>query len=617
MRKILYLNVNNSCNNNCIGCAVDPNIQKNEYRSLSSIKEELKEGVKQGYRIFHPIGGEITLHPDLLEILAIAKELGYKTVLTSNGRFFSYKGYIKKVKGAVSSFNITLFGATEKIHESWTRTRGSFKQTIKGIKNLLEADETVCLNIPIWSGNIKQLDDYLFLVDALKIRELGILMLGPFGRLKDDYNKYSPSLLELTSLNYFLFKAKELVDTIDVEDFPLCIFRDSILNTKKIHFQDISSSLYIGEDGRIETLGLFAALDKGYSTSTTDLNKEDTGKLKDNIESFKHKFALCKKCILSKSCKGLYKAYFKGREKKEISQEFLKLFKISNRLPVLVLVVTYKCNLDCKYCITVKKEESISFKTAKKSLDLLLNLKSPFYYVRFFGGEPLLELDLVKRIIHYATSKNDNTKFVLTTNGVLLTKEIINYFRLNNVELRVSVDGKDKWQTKNRGKKSSKVIKVLTPFVDYVSLNMVVSNNNCGNFFENFKYLYNKGFRKFNFLPAFYDDWHIKDFKVLESEMQKIRDFLVDKEIDVINKEVWQDSYLFTRGWCIDCNGDIYSNNKFIMQNQPQKRIANVMDISDFGQLGLLDDEPEDYSSKEDKMNLKLDNLFNIFIEGL
>ena len=69
-----------------------------------------------------------------------------------------------------------------------------------------------------------------------------------------------------------------------------------------------------------------------------------------------------------------------------------------------------------------------SIEIAKKSVDLLLKKKMSFYEIKFFGGEPLLEFDLVKDIISYALSKSNNIKFMLTTNGSLLDEEKIKFF---------------------------------------------------------------------------------------------------------------------------------------------------------------------------------------------
>src|SRR3989338_2311196 len=530
MKKILYIDINKSCNNNCIGCAIDPNIHKNKYRDLGIIKKELRKGIEQGYKILHMVGGEPTLHPNLLKIIKSAKGLGYKTVITSNGRMFSYKNYTIKFRRLVSSFSITLFGSNEKTYESWTRTPGSFKQAVSGLKNLLDTNQNVCLNIPIWSGNINQLEEYIALIKKLKIKELGVLMLGPFGRLKSSYNKHNPSLISLHSLNRFLRVAKGVVDSIDVEDFPLCIFDQDVLEAEKIHFQDISSSVYTVDDGRIETLGLFAAHEKGYKINTLELNKKNYEKLKKDINSFKQKLDECKSCSMSGECKGIYNQYLDRRE--DVSRELFKLFKICNRVPTLVLNVTYKCNLNCKYCPTIKKRESMSFEIAKKNLDILLTQNASFYLCKFFGGEPLVEWDVIKKIIDYATLKQKNIKFSLTTNVVLLNKDIIEYLKSNDVELIVSIDGTSKWQELNRGKQARDVLNRIGDYFNYVTLNMVVAENNFRAFFENFQYLYQKVFRKFNFLPAFFTEWNDKSFDIVKKEMGKIIEYL-KKEVEI------------------------------------------------------------------------------------
>jgi len=613
MKKIFYLDINKSCNNNCLGCAIDPSTKDASFRSFDEIKDDLEEGKKQGYQIVHLIGGEITLHPNLTDILKKAKDLGYKVVLTSNGRMFSYDKYAKKFKGLVSSFSITLFGANKKTHESWTRSLGSYEQTIKGIQNLIASGFDVCLNIPIWVGNINELDIYLKIINDLKIKEVGVLMLGPFGRLKKEYLKYSPSLIDLYKLNDFLIKAKDIAEDIDVEDFPLCIFKDEALNAENIHFQDISSSVYIGDDGKIETIGLFAASEKGYPINSIKLNNGDVFKLKDDVNSFKSYSSICDKCGLKSKCNGLYNEFISNK----VVDEIFALFKLTGRVSTLVLNTTYKCNFNCSYCPTVKKNESMSIEIAKKSVDLLLKKKMSFYEIKFFGGEPLLEFDLVKDIISYALSKSNNIKFMLTTNGSLLDEEKIKFFLDNDVDLRVSIDGTEKFQELNRGKDANNVVDKLKGFEEKVTINMVVSNNNCSGFFDNFSFLYNRGFRRFNFLPAFFTDWKNDSFEVLESEMEKIKEFLIGKDVQIRNKEVFQENYLFTNGWCVDCDGSIYLNNDFLLAKDLHKEdIINAKDIFDFGAV-VKKNYPVIFNvdTEKDKINKKLDDLFNQFVE--
>ncbi len=119
----------------------------------------------------------------------------------------------------------------------------------------------------------------------------------------------------------------------------------------------------------------------------------------------------------------------------------------------LCLHIAHDCNLACKYCFAGKGEyngekELMSFEVGRKAIDFLVenskgrrNLE-----VDFFGGEPLMNFEVVKKIVDYARSiekENDkNFRFTLTTNGVLLTEEIMDYLNDNMDNVVLSVDGR-------------------------------------------------------------------------------------------------------------------------------------------------------------------------------
>ncbi len=102
----------------------------------------------------------------------------------------------------------------------------------------------------------------------------------------------------------------------------------------------------------------------------------------------------------------------------------------------LCLHITHDCNLACKYCFAEEgeyhtgKRELMSYEVGKQALDFLVansgsrrNLE-----VDFFGGEPLMNWQVVKQLVEYGRSiekaANKNFRFTLTTNGVLLNDEI-------------------------------------------------------------------------------------------------------------------------------------------------------------------------------------------------
>ena len=131
----------------------------------------------------------------------------------------------------------------------------------------------------------------------------------------------------------------------------------------------------------------------------------------------------------------------------------LDLKKRDSVIKALCLHVAHTCNLNCEYCFAGQgkyhgEDALMSFEVGKQALDFLVknsgtrkNLE-----VDFFGGEPLVNFDVVKKLVAYARSIESKTgkhfRFTLTTNGVLLDDDVIDFLNkeMNNVVL--SLDGR-------------------------------------------------------------------------------------------------------------------------------------------------------------------------------
>lgn len=133
-----------------------------------------------------------------------------------------------------------------------------------------------------------------------------------------------------------------------------------------------------------------------------------------------------------------------------------RAFDFKNRhteLKALCLHVAHTCNLNCAYCFAAQgkyhgERALMSFETGKRALDFLVensgNRKN--LEVDFFGGEPLMNFDVVKRLVAYARSiekeKNKNFRFTLTTNGVLLDDEVTEFANRECHNVVLSLDGR-------------------------------------------------------------------------------------------------------------------------------------------------------------------------------
>ncbi len=129
--------------------------------------------------------------------------------------------------------------------------------------------------------------------------------------------------------------------------------------------------------------------------------------------------------------------------------------RLAENSPVkaMCLNVAHDCNLRCKYCFASTGDfgggrKLMPMEVAKKAIDFLIENsgKRRNLEVDFFGGEPLLNFDVVKKTVEYAKNReknnNKNFRFTITTNGVLLDDEKIEYINhhMNNVVL--SLDGR-------------------------------------------------------------------------------------------------------------------------------------------------------------------------------
>lgn len=243
-----------------------------------------------------------------------------------------------------------------------------------------------------------------------------------------------------------------------------------------------------------------------------------------------------------------------------------------NFYDTLILVTTYRCNFDCIYCPVPKARKSISSAIARQAVSFF-GSNSRLNKVRFFGGEPLLKFNVVQDVIGYAQKIFGNhLNFDITTNGSLLDRKVLDFIGDNpKIELILSIDGDSKTQAINKRfiafdrNPYNALIDKLPDILKLplVTVNMVAAPNQVKLFFNNFKHVLSLGFRRFNFLPAYYLLWKDKELKILEREFGKIAEFILNSDIDIYvkNIDVYSPTPLFNRAVVVDYNGDIFPNN--------------------------------------------------------
>ncbi len=198
-----------------------------------------------------------------------------------------------------------------------------------------------------------------------------------------------------------------------------------------------SGSVHVVDDIAYDAIGLYdegckdivAELGKTYK----DVSEEEIEELIGEIETLKEEVELFSEDI--------YQNYI------------IDVNKRQTVVKALCLHIAHDCNLACKYCFAGEGEYHgrtalMSLEVGKKSLDFLVansgnrrNLE-----VDFFGGEPLMNFDVVKEIVKYGRelekTHDKKFRFTLTTNGVLLNDDIMEFANKEMANLVLSIDGR-------------------------------------------------------------------------------------------------------------------------------------------------------------------------------
>lgn len=126
---------------------------------------------------------------------------------------------------------------------------------------------------------------------------------------------------------------------------------------------------------------------------------------------------------------------------------------VESPIKAMCLHISHDCNLRCKYCFAStgdfgKGRKLMPFEVGKAAIDFLLekSVGRDNLEVDFFGGEPLMNFDVVKQIVEYARSKEEeyhkNFRFTITTNGMLLDDDTIDYINKEMYNVVLSIDGR-------------------------------------------------------------------------------------------------------------------------------------------------------------------------------
>jgi MoaA/NifB/PqqE/SkfB family radical SAM enzyme len=465
-----------SCNNDCLFCKED----KAHNCSDTYIREQAESiNTCTDKRIIFT-GTDPTLQKNIFGLLGLAKERKIEIrQLNTNGRMLSNIEFSKRIiTTGANYFKISLHGHNERLHDKITRSKGSFRQTMKGIKNLLKLGQrdNIVLSVTVCSLNEKYLYNIMKLAKRFKIKKAQLNV------VRTDNHNLLPSLDELAK-RIAIIRERFLFDIIiKAKGIPYCL----IFSPESLFLKDVHSEDYIFPDE-------------------------------------------CRQCKYNTICSGVMNSYLK----------YMPSIKTIPDMPVEVMLeVESRCNFKCTFCFNRTSFASNGFgiqhmttKYVKEIIDSIKKAKVPT--VRFTGGEPMLREDFFD-LIRYAKSKG--LKVRLNTNGSLIedynmVKELVKNLDYVLFAMHAYTAKQDEMIT---GFKNSfdKKIRAMQWFkkagINILRVNTIASLDNIGNldkFYRLFKKIKVDRWAVNRLIPISKEDndWGKKEAVLLISKLAKIK----------------------------------------------------------------------------------------------
>jgi uncharacterized protein len=201
----------------------------------------------------------------------------------------------------------------------------------------------------------------------------------------------------------------------------------------------------------------------------------------------------------------------------------------------LTFIVTDDCNFNCSYCMQKKEKKYMDQITIKTAMDFFYPfLKGDKIYISFYGGEPLLAYDKIEYAVQLLQEKNKtrnkNIEFSLTTNGSLITDEMLEFFNHHRFGLMLSFDGlaQDKGRKKGTIDQMVQVLKRIRayPGIDF-DINSVFTPATITALTESVRFMtgLDKSEMTVNFSTL--EEWNPPDMDALRTELKRLSDFLL------------------------------------------------------------------------------------------
>ena len=289
----------------------------------------------------------------------------------------------------------------------------------------------------------------------------------------------------------------------------------------------------------------------------------------------------------------------------------------------ITFIVTKDCQLACKYCYLVGKNEKerMSWEVAKQAIDYILDNEQDFregsVVWDFIGGEPFLEIDLIDKICDYLKSEMfrrdhhwfNSYRFSFSTNGINYdTEKVQNFIKKNrdHLSIGITIDGTEVKHDINRVYKGNDergsykdVVRNIPLWLEQfpnAGTKVTIASPDIPYIKESVLHLYSLGIKEVNINCVFEDVWEDGDDAKFEDQLIQLADAIIDGDyfrdhacsffMEHIGKPL--DSKRDNQNWCgagrmlsIDAAGNFYPCTRFAQYSLRDKKAWIIGNVND------------------------------------
>ncbi len=227
--KRCWVRLTYACNNRCLFCH-DRVVETGKIIPGDELRQQIEAGLEQGCQRLILSGGEPTIHPEFLDMVAFGRQAGYGWIQTvTNGRLFAYPNFTAQALDAgLSEVTMSMHGHTSGLHDELVGVPGAFSQSMRGLSNLMRSKRVVLsVDVVLNARNLPILPDLMDFYLDLGIREFDLLWLVPFGRAWENRSElFVPGSYRLDSLREAIRRARDRSAVVWTNRLPPRLLED-------------------------------------------------------------------------------------------------------------------------------------------------------------------------------------------------------------------------------------------------------------------------------------------------------------------------------------------------------------------------------------------------------